>query len=119
MKVKSLSRARLSATPWTAAHQAPPSMGFSRQEYWSEVPSPSPPEVLLTINYFLNFAQYTQNSLIIKELTYMENLSMQTPYFKCLVLAHPDGLGRYRKFLLTHKLLAIGDSATSKASDVG
>ena len=41
----------------------------------------------------------------------MENLSMQTPYFKCLVLAHPDGLGRYRKFLPTHKLLAIGDSA--------
>ena len=28
--------------PWTAAHQAPPSMGFSRQEYWSGVPSPSP-----------------------------------------------------------------------------
>ena len=41
-KVKSLSRVRLFATPWTAAHQAPPSMGFSRQEYWSGVPSPSP-----------------------------------------------------------------------------
>ena len=41
-KVKSLSRVRLLATPWTAAHQAPPSMGFSRQEYWSGVPSPSP-----------------------------------------------------------------------------
>ena len=37
-KVKSLSRVRLLATPWTAAHQAPPSMGFSRQEYWSGVP---------------------------------------------------------------------------------
>ena len=33
---------RPSATPWTAAHQAPPSMGFSRQEYWSGVPLPSP-----------------------------------------------------------------------------
>ena len=42
MKVKSLSRVRLLATPWTAAYQAPPSMGFSRQEYWSGVPSPSP-----------------------------------------------------------------------------
>ena len=42
MKVKSLSHVQLSATPWTAAHQAPPSMGFSRQEYWSEVPLPSP-----------------------------------------------------------------------------
>ena len=42
VKVKSLSRVQLLATPWTAAHQAPPSMGFSRQEYWSGVPLPSP-----------------------------------------------------------------------------
>ena len=42
VKVKSLSRVWLFATPWTAAYQAPPSMGFSRQEYWSGVPSPSP-----------------------------------------------------------------------------
>ena len=40
MKEKSLSHVRLFATPWTAAHQAPPSMGFSRQEYWSGVPLP-------------------------------------------------------------------------------
>ena len=39
--VKSLSRVRPSATPWTAAYQALPSMGFSRQEYWSGVPLPS------------------------------------------------------------------------------
>ena len=38
VKVKSLSRVRLLATPWTAAHQAPPSMGSSMQEYWSGVP---------------------------------------------------------------------------------
>ena len=37
VKVKSLSRVRLLATPWTAAHQAPPSMGFSRQKYWSGI----------------------------------------------------------------------------------
>ena len=43
LKVKSLSRVRLLATPWTAAHQAPPSVGFSRQECWSGVPSPSLP----------------------------------------------------------------------------
>ena len=42
LKVKLLSRVRLLATPWTAAYQAPPSMGFSRQEYWSGVPLPSP-----------------------------------------------------------------------------
>ena len=41
MKVKLLGPARLLATPWTAAHQGPLSMGFSRQEYWSGVPLPS------------------------------------------------------------------------------
>ena len=41
VKVKSLSRIWLLATPWTAAYEAPPSMGFSRQEYWSGVPLPS------------------------------------------------------------------------------
>ena len=45
VKVKLLSCARLVMTPWTAAHQAPPSMGFSRQEYWSGVPLPSPTHV--------------------------------------------------------------------------
>ena len=42
VKVKSLSRVQLFATPWTVALQAPPSMGFSRQEYWSGLPFPSP-----------------------------------------------------------------------------
>ena len=42
VKVKSLSHFRLFVTPWTAAYQAPQSMGFSRQEYWSGVPLPSP-----------------------------------------------------------------------------
>ena len=41
-KVKSLSCVQLFATPWTVDHQAPPSMGFSRQEYWSGLPFPSP-----------------------------------------------------------------------------
>ena len=40
--VKPLSRVRLFATPWTGAYQASPSMGFSRQEYWSGLPFPSP-----------------------------------------------------------------------------
>ena len=52
VKVKSLSHVQLFVTPWTAADQAPPPMGFSRQEYWSGVPLPSPafapsePEIL-------------------------------------------------------------------------
>ena len=41
-KMKSLSHVQLFATPWTVAYQAPPSMGFSRQEYWSGLPFPSP-----------------------------------------------------------------------------
>ena len=43
--MKSLSRVQLFVTPWTVAYQAPPSMGFSRQEYWSGVPFPSPGDV--------------------------------------------------------------------------
>ena len=42
VKVKSLSRVQLLVTPWTVAHQAPPSMEFCRQEYWSGLPFPSP-----------------------------------------------------------------------------
>ena len=52
MKVKSLSHVRLLVTPWIAAYQAPPSMGFSRQEYWSGVPLPSPP-TFHTLSQFL------------------------------------------------------------------
>ena len=53
VKRKLLSHVRLFVTPWTAAYQAPPSMGFSRQEYWSGVPSPSPPPRAGDL-YFLN-----------------------------------------------------------------
>ena len=51
VKVKPLSRVRPSATPWTAACQAPPSMGFSRQEYWSGVPLPSLPKQSISLLY--------------------------------------------------------------------
>ena len=61
-KVKSLSRVRLLAAPWTAAYQAPPSMGFSRQEYWSGVPLPSPINVTVDLkNYhYLHWKQSTK-----------------------------------------------------------
>ena len=42
VKMKSLCRVQLFAIPWTVDHQAPPSMGFSRQEYWSGLPFPFP-----------------------------------------------------------------------------
>ena len=53
MNVKLLSHVRCSANPWTAAYQAPPSMGFSRQEHWSGVPLPSPNIIISTIYYWL------------------------------------------------------------------
>ena len=50
---KSLSRVRLFATPWIVAHQAPPSMGFSRHEYWSGLLFPSPLYIYIPFNYLL------------------------------------------------------------------
>ena len=58
VKVKSLSRVRLLATPWAAAYQAPPSMGFSKQEYWSGVPVPSP----IYMPYFLPLQYYMHSN---------------------------------------------------------
>ena len=58
LKVKSLCRARLLETPWTAAHQAPPSMGFSRQEYWSGLPLPSPCLVAKYVQLFCDPMDY-------------------------------------------------------------
>ena len=58
MKVKSLSRVRLFVTPWTAAYQAPPSMGFSRQEYWSGVPLPS---LQISTGFLINSGEGVEN----------------------------------------------------------
>ena len=58
VKVKSLSRVQLLATPWTAAYQAPPSMGFSRKEYWSGLPLPSPHKPMMyTLSILFNERQ--------------------------------------------------------------
>ena len=65
VKVKSLSRVPLFETPWTAAYQAPPSMGFSRQEHWSGVPLPSPLSATKHSTYHLHLAigTITQNTM--------------------------------------------------------
>ena len=52
VKGKLLSCVQLLVTPWTAAYQAPPSMGFSRQEYWSGVPLPPPSEPIVYDKYY-------------------------------------------------------------------
>ena len=61
VKVKSLRRVRLPATPWTTAYQAPPSMGFSRQEYWSGVPLPSPLLFWLPLNSFFGIYHFQKS----------------------------------------------------------
>ena len=66
VKGKSLSRVRLFATPWTAAHQAPPSMGVSRQEYWSRLPVPSPYSLLFCSKYFKIMLWYFASGVIKK-----------------------------------------------------
>ena len=57
------SRVRLLSTPWTAAHQAPPSMGFSRQEYWSGVPLPSLSKSIMYLNLSVYICPETSNKL--------------------------------------------------------
>ena len=64
VKVKSLSRVRLFATPWTVAYQAPPSMGFSRQEYWRGVLSLSP-SLLVVCLILLETVKVLQSDCII------------------------------------------------------
>ena len=64
VKVMSLSCVRPSSTPWTAAHQAPSSMGFSRQECCSGVPLPSPTQ-FIRVNQFPKYASFFSRKLII------------------------------------------------------
>ena len=67
VKVKSLSRVRLFETPWTAAFQAPPSMGFSRQEYWSGAPLPFPKHALgKIIKLEINWNSVREDDLAVK-----------------------------------------------------
>ena len=71
VKVKSLSCARLLATPWTAAYQTPPSMGFSRQEYWSELPLLSPFVIWKSTKYFKRLRMKLEMKILWYEVTIM------------------------------------------------
>ena len=76
VQVKLLSCVWLLAPPWTAAHQTPPSMGFSRQEYWSGLPLPSPLEKLVwTKCIFSNFLSIQHNQFLLISLTLNTQLS--------------------------------------------
>ena len=78
VKVKSLSRVRLLATPWTAAYQVPPSMGFSRKEYWSGLPLPSPEWRLVFSNPAWWFSQCYNWCLLKCSTKLLVKLSLRT-----------------------------------------
>ena len=99
MKVKSLSGVRLLATPWTAAYQDPPSMGFSRQEYWSGVPLPSPTEsarwtqIMAGSHWCFCIIHFKKSSLICLENSFFSLEWKQNKIFLCdklplLLMAH-------------------------------
>ena len=89
VKVKSLSCVQLLATPWTAAYQAPLSMGFSRQEYWSGVPLPSP-----IIHFSINF------ELLYLQLLCFVSFVIKIKYiFSIKFLGHISSFGFYRKMV--------------------
>ena len=87
------SRVRLCATPWTAAYQTPLPMGFSRQEYWSGLPLPSPSHVWLFANSWTAahqaFLSFTISRSLLKLMSmspwdHPTTLSSVVPFFSCL-----------------------------------
>ena len=88
VKGKSLSHVQLLATPWTAAYQAPPSMWFSRQEYWSGVPLPSPVTVNYRVPKGLGFILlcFIQKVTYFVDFIFLMNLYYYLPLFLCSCL---------------------------------
>ena len=81
VKVKLLCRVQLLATPWTAAYQAPPSMGFSRQEYWSGLPLPSPLYLcLVCFNFIIQETLLTQCPYDWILIPFRRHVYLQLPY---------------------------------------
>ena len=99
VKVKSLSRARLLATPWTAAYQAPPSMGFSRQEYWTGVPLPSPLVSLQTRCLIFNWSLY-KNPWLFPSFLHAA-LPSRKPSLLCLFKYYPSSKAKNSRLPLT------------------
>ena len=82
VKVKSLSRVRLIATPWTIAYQSRPSMGFYRQEYWSGVPLPSPISMLLLLFLLVLTSDAYGNLMTLFDVRYSCSHCSQFPTLK-------------------------------------
>ena len=105
VKVKSLSRVRLLATPWTAVYQAPLSMGFSRQEYWSGVPLPSPLVVLNSLNFCMSGKLFISPSILNEILAGYSNLGCRFFPFSTLNIS-------------CHSLLACRVSAVHQSESI-
>ena len=107
MKVKSLSRVRLLATPWTAAYQAPLSMGFSRQEYWSGVPLPSP-SLINTDAKILNRILVKQLQTHFKRITHHDQVGFIPEVQECFNI--------YRSIYLIHNINKMNDKSCAIVS---
>ena len=102
VKVKSLSHVRLLATPWTAAYQAPPSMGFSRQEYWSGLLLPSPVAVATSSQIFWEPTDCMQPSRLLSDRVLFQMWKKRRQRYKTGILALLPGIK------LVHKVLQEG-----------
>ena len=92
VKGKSLSHVRLLATPWTAAYQAPPSMGFFWQEYWSWVPLPSPYILhLYLICWLVQFYGWLSEIFYTKKICHLQ---------KVIIFIHSFWFGSFDSFVL-------------------
>ena len=102
VKVKSFSRVRLLVTPWTAAYQAPLSTGFSRQEYWSGVPLPSP---VLEVNSKANTEPWQATSW--RYLIFFGNISQGQHLCLNVVMLTSILFGPNRHILLLDPIIVI------------
>ena len=111
MKVKSLSCVQLFATPWTVARQAPPTMGFSRQEYWSGLSFPSPGDLpnpgIEPVSLVLAGGFFTRTSLVAQTVkclptvreTWVRSLGQEDPLEKEMATYSSTLHGKYSSTL--------------------
>ena len=85
--MKLLRRVQLFATPWTVVYQAPRSMGFSRQEYWSGVPLPSPADVSSTVLIAVRSEKQTWKGILTDKTRISDKTRKQTKHENDIALS--------------------------------
>ena len=136
MKVKPLSCVWLLATPWTAAYQAPPSMGVSRQEYWSGVPSPSLEKEYIYIKLnccavYLKLIWYCKKLQTIKKKWYFNSTDLKTKkwltsfghllhryYAKCLHILVTKSQKQFVRLVLIIPTLQLGKQKLKEINEL-